>query len=217
MGQVTYTDDVRDALFTAVVGDVLDELGRTRQFLPASIRPLQPHHKVMGRAMPVRIADVFGPNSRPFGRLTEALDQLEPGEVYLAAAGRARCAAWGEILTETSMRRGAVGAVLDSYHRDTAKILKLDWPVFSWGPYAQDAQLRTQVLDYRVPVQIGQVLVHPGDLVFGDIDGVVVVPAEIEAEVIELALQRATAENQVLESIRQGMSSTDAFAHYGIL
>jgi 4-hydroxy-4-methyl-2-oxoglutarate aldolase len=208
---------VREHLYTPVVGDVLDQLGRTHQFLPPAIQPLQRSMVLVGRAMPVLIADVFGPQRSPFGRLTEALDQLGSGEVYLARGGRTECAAWGEIMTATARVRGAAGAVLDAFHRDTTRVLEQDWPVFSRGRFAQDAGVRATVMDYRVPVELGGVLVRPGDLVLGDLDGVVVVPAEIEDEVLERALTKATAENLVRQAIENGMSSTDAFATYGVL
>ncbi len=208
---------VLERLYTPVIGDVLDALGRRHQFLPPQIRGIAPSMKVVGRAMPVLILDVFEPQQRPFGRLTEALDSLTDGEVYLARNGRTECAAWGEILTATARTRGAVGAVIDGYHRDTPRVLSQDWPVFSRGSYAQDAGLRSSVVDYRVPVEIGQVLVRPGDLLVGDVDGVVVIPSDIEGEVIERALVKAAAENVVRQAIEAGMSSTKAFATYGIL
>jgi 4-hydroxy-4-methyl-2-oxoglutarate aldolase len=120
-------------------------------------------------------------------------------------------------MTATARVRGAAGAVLDGFHRDTVRVLEQDWPVFSRGRFAQDAGVRATVLDYRVPAEIGGVLVRPGDLVLGDLDGVVVVPAEIEDEVLERALTKATAENLVRQAIENGMSSTDAFATYGVL
>jgi 4-hydroxy-4-methyl-2-oxoglutarate aldolase len=206
-----------EELYTAVVGDVLDQLGRTHQFLPPAIQPVSPQLRLVGRAMPVLIADVYDGGGQPFGRLTEALDQLGPGEVYLAATGKAQCAAWGEILTATARVRGAAGAVVDAYHRDTPKVLAQQWPVFSRGRYAQDARLRASVLDYRVPVEIAGVRVNPGDLVLGDLDGVVVVPADVEQEVLERALAKARAENTVRREIEAGMSSTEAFATYGVL
>ena len=208
---------VRDRLYTPVVGDVLDQLGRTHQFLPQAIHALRPDVVLVGRAMPVLITDVFEAQRSPFGRLTEALDQLEPGEVYLARNGRAQCAAWGEILTATARARGAAGAVIDGFHRDTIRVLEQDWPVFSRGSFAQDAGIRTSVVDYRVPLEIDGVLVSPSDLIFGDIDGVVVVPKAVEDEVLELALTKAAAENVVRQAIEDGMSSTDAFATYGVL
>jgi len=204
-------------LYTPVVGDILDDLGCTNQFLPQPIQPLREEMKVAGRAMPVLMIDVFGKQKHPFGRLTEALDQLKPGEVYLATGGEMRCAYWGEILTATAKKRGAVGAVINGFHRDTPKVLEQNWPVFSRGRFAQDSAVRTQVTDYRCPIEIGPVRVEPGDLVFGDLDGVVIVPRKVEAEVIERALAKARGEKLVRKEIEAGLSSTAAFKKYGIL
>lgn len=208
---------LRDELYTPVVGDVLDAIGFVHQFLPQPIQPMREEMKLIGRAMPVLMIDVFGPQKQPFGKLTEALDQLQPGEVYLAAGGLMRCAYWGELLTATARTRGAVGAVIDGFHRDTPQVLAQNWPVFSRGRFAQDSAVRTQVADYRCPIEVGGVHVEPGDLVFGDLDGVVVIPKRVEAEVIERALAKARAEKVVRRAIEGGMSSTDAFKTYGIL
>jgi 4-hydroxy-4-methyl-2-oxoglutarate aldolase len=208
---------VRDQLYTAVVGDYLDVLGRTHQFLPPQIHGIATDMRLVGRAMPVLISDVFGPQPKPFGLLTEAMDQLEPGEVYVARNGDLPVAAWGELLTATARHRGAVGAVIDGYHRDTPQILAQDWPVFSRGGYAQDAGVRKIVADFRCTVEIGQVTVHPGDLIFGDRDGVVVVPQDVEDEVLERALAKSQGENEVRKAIEGGMSSTEAFRRFGIL
>jgi regulator of RNase E activity RraA len=214
--EVTF-NRVRAGLHTPVIGDVLDALGRVHQFLPPAIRPLDPAMVLVGRAMPVLIHDVFGPQRRPFGRLTEALDALGSGDVYLARSGRLECAAWGEILTATARGRGAAGAVIDGFHRDTPRVLSQGWPVFSRGSYGQDAGARAYVHDYNVPVEIGQVLVRPGDLVVGDVDGVVIVPHEIESEVLELAFEKVRAEVVTREAIGRGMSSTEAWETYGVL
>src|SRR5215471_16685379 len=170
-------------LYTPVVGDVLDDLGYTHQFLPQAIQPLREEMKLVGRAMPVLMIDVFGKQKQPFGKLTEALDQLQPNEIYLASGGEMRCAYWGEILTATAKKRGATGAVINGFHRDTPKVLEQNWPVFSRGRFAQDSGVRTQVIDYRCPMEVGGVRVAPGDLVFGDLDGVVIAPRKVEPEV----------------------------------
>jgi len=204
-------------LYTPVVGDILDTLGLYHQFLPQPIQPMTLDMKLIGRAMPVLMIDVFGPQAQPFGKLTEALDQLEPGDVYLASGGDMRCAYWGEILTATARTRGAAGAVINGFHRDTPKVLEQDWPVFSRGRFAQDSGVRTKVVDYRCPIEVGPVLVKPGDLVFGDLDGVLVIPAEHEAEVIERAMEKARGEKLVRKEIEAGLSSTAAFEKYGIL
>lgn len=208
---------IKSRLYTPVVGDILDRMGFTHQFMPQAVQPLLPEMKLAGRAMPVLMVDVHGPQKKPFGKLTEALDQLEPGEIYLASGGDMRCAYWGEILTATARSRGAAGAVINGFHRDTPRVLEQDWPVFSRGRFAQDSAVRTQVVDYRCPIEVGQVAVQPGDLVFGDLDGVVIIPRDVEAEVITEALAKAAGENLVRKEIENGMSSTAAFAKYGIL
>ena len=207
---------VRSALYTPVVGDILDNLGFHHCFLPQSVQPLREEMKVIGRAMPVQIADVLGPLKKPFGLLTEALDQLQADEVYVTT-GTLRCASWGELLTATARMRGAVGAVIDGFHRDTPKVLEQNWPVFSRGRFAQDAGVRSSVIDFRCPVEIEGTRVDPGDLIFGDLDGVLVIPKQLEREVISKALEKARGENAVRKAIEAGMSSTAALQEFGIL
>ena len=111
-------------LYTPVVGDILDGLGFTHQFLPQAIQPIREEMRLAGRAMPVLMCDVFGKQKQPFGKLTEALDQLQPGEIYLASGGEMRCAYWGEILTATAKKRGSTGAVINGFHRDTPRVIE---------------------------------------------------------------------------------------------
>jgi 4-hydroxy-4-methyl-2-oxoglutarate aldolase len=208
---------MRKELYTAVVGDILDTLGCEHQFLPPEIRPLDASMTVAGRAMPVLMMDVFGVQEEPFGKMTEALDSLMPDEVYIAAGTTRRCANWGEIMTATALMRKAVGAVVYGYHRDTAQVLAQNFPVFSIGSYAQDSGPRMKVSDFRVPIEIESVLVRPGDIVFGDVDGVLILPRELETAVIAAALEKARAEKAVRTAIEHGMSSTAALKKYGVL
>ncbi len=208
---------VQRELYTPVVGDVLDALGRYHQFLPAAVQPIRENMTVAGRAMPVLMIDVHGPQQKPFGLLTEALDDLRAGEVYLASGGGMRCAYWGELLTATARTRGAAGAVIDGYHRDTPQVLSQNWPVFSRGRFAQDSAVRTQVSNYRCAIEVGGAWVEPGDLVFGDLDGVVIVPKALETDVIMRALEKARGEKVVRRAIEDGMSATAAFKKFGIL
>lgn len=208
---------VKEHLYTPVVGDILDALGCYHQFFPQEVRPLRENMKLVGRAMPVLMIDVFGPQKKPFGLLTEALDQLEEDEIYIATGGTKRCAYWGELLTATARTRKAAGAVVNGWHRDTPQVLEQNWPVFSCGCYAQDSSVRTQVVDFRCPIEIGDVWVNPGDIVFGDIDGVLVIPQKYETEVFKKALEKAAGEKVVRKAIEDGMSATAAFAKFGIL
>jgi len=126
-------------------------------------------------------------------------------------------ASWGEIMTAAAKARGAVGAVVNGYHRDTPQVLEQQFPAFSCGCYAQDSGVRMQVVDFRCALEIGQVSIQPGDLVFGDIDGVLIVPASLVEPVVADSLAKARAEKQVRQDIEQGLSATAAFEKYGIL
>lgn len=219
-------DLARKELFTCVVGDVLDKLGRFHQFLPPQIQPLRQDMVVIGRAMPVLSVDVFAEKlegtanplmAKPFGLMLEALDDLKPGEIYINTGSSPRNALWGELMSTRAIQLGAAGAVLDGYTRDTHGVLRLNFPTFSWGRYGQDSAPRYKVVDFRVPVEIGKVRVNSGDLLFGDIDGVLVIPREIENEVFTLALEKARGEKKVRTAIENGMSACAAFEAYGIM
>ena len=144
----------RKELYTAVVGDVMDKMGLTHQFLPPRVQPLDAEMVTVGRAMTVLEGDCFEVVSatdanavlaKPFGLMLEALDDLKPNEVYVCAGASPRYALWGELMTTRAIRLGAVGAVVDGYSRDTAGILELGFPTFSYGCYAQDQAPRGKV------------------------------------------------------------------------
>ena len=222
---------VRGRLFPAVVGDILDSMGLLHQFLAPAIRPLRPDMVVLGRAMPVlqalwpsgaaapddALAAAPALSRQPFGLMFDALDSLQPNEVYLATGCAPQFAPWGGLMTTRAMHLKAAGAVLDGWSRDTAEVLQAGLPVFSMGGYAQDQGARGKVVDYRVPVQMGAVRVTPGDIVFGDQDGVLVVPRQAEEEAIRRALEKASTENRVRRAIEQGMSTAQAFRDFGVM
>ena len=219
-------DLLRTRFFPAVVGDILDTMGLLKQFLSPSIRPLRSDMVVAGRAMPVLETNCFAasepmgqlPISRqPFGLLFHALDDLKAHEVYLATGCAPRFALWGGLMTTRAMHLKAAGAVLDGYSRDTPEVLQMGLPVFSYGGYAQDQGPRGKVVDYRVAVEINGVRIEPGDIVFGDLDGVLVIPRRAEEEAIRKALEKVGTENKVRDAIRNGMSTVDAFKTFGVM
>ncbi len=200
----------------------MDEIGLVHQFLPPEIRPLDPSVRLVGRAMPVQVADIDdsarGSESlSPFGRMLEALDDLREGEVYVCGGGCPDYALWGELMTTRAQVLGAAGAVLDGYYRDTDGIASLGFPTFGYGSYAQDQRLRGHVVDFRAPIQIGQVLVEPGDIVIGDRDGVCIAPRRHEDAIFVKALEKVRAEKVVQREIEAGMPSQEAFAKYGVM
>jgi regulator of RNase E activity RraA len=208
---------IRAGLYTAVVGDVLDRMGLLVHFLPPRICPIHPSMVVVGRAMPVVAEEVQGTERNPFGKLLEALDSLREGDVYIANGGATPYALWGELMSTRATHLKAAGAVMNGYHRDTNGILAAGFPTFSWGGYACDFAYRARVVDWRVPVSIGGVPVRPGDLVFGDRDGVLVIGGEFVEEAITRAFERVRSEDLVREGFRKGMPAVEAFKKYGAM
>ena len=225
------TDDelfalIQRELFTCVVGDVMDKIDLQHQFLPPQIQPIRGDMVVIGRAMPVLSVDVFAERTsgsanplmnKSFGLMLEALDDLRKNEVYVNTGSSPRNALWGELMSTRARKLGSRGAVLNGYVRDTKTILEMGFPTFAFGSYGQDSAPRYKVVDFRVPVEIGSVRVRPGDILFGDSDGVLVVPADAEAEVFTRALEKARGEKLVRKAIEEGSSAVEAFAKYGVM
>ena len=208
----------RRELFSAVIGDVMDKMGLQHQFLPPKIVPLERSMTVCGRALTVLEADISdGASERPFGLMMDALDDLKTNEVYICTGASPTYALWGEMMSVRAMKCGAAGAVVDGYSRDTRGITSLGFPMFSHGSYAQDQGPRGKVVDFRIPIQLGQVRVSPGDIVFGDVDGVCVVPRIAEQEALARAFEKARKEKVVRKALEAGLSARDAFEKYGIL
>lgn len=222
----TELETLRRELTSAILGDVMDSLGFLHQFLPPEIQPVRENMIVCGRAMTVLEADdqageelqrVNEVLSQPFGLMLRALDELSPDDVYVCSGSSFRYALWGEIMSTAAMNRGAVGAVVNGYCRDTRGILALGFPTFSRGRYAQDQRPRGKVIDFRCRIRFGDTTIAPGDLMFGDCDGVCVVPREIEEETLAKALERARGERNVMQAVRNGMGAREAWDRYGIL
>lgn len=216
----------REMLFTAVIGDIMDQMGFHDQFLPPCIRPIRTDAVVIGRAMPVLESDVpfaewkearSTPVSKPFGLMFEALDDLKPNEVYVCTGSSPSYALWGELMSTRASILGAAGAVVDGYSRDTRAIMSHSFPVFSYGSYGQDQGCRGKVLDFRTPIRVRNVWVRPGDIVFGDIDGVCIIPQKAETEVFRLAMEKVSGEDSVRTALESGMSTVDAFRKFGIM
>jgi len=212
-------NQIRARLFTAVLGDVLDAQGYTQQFLPPHLRAVTEGPILVGRAMTVQEIDIEkGDTAAPFGRMFEALDDLKPGEIYLCTGSRDAYALWGELMSTRAMRLGAVGAVVDGFHRDTAGIRKLGFPVYSTGAYGQDQRPRGQVADFRCPIEFANgTCVAPGDIIVADLDGVLAIPAGALEAVVKAALEKVGAEGAIQNSILAGESTSSVFARTGIM
>ncbi len=209
---------VETQLYTAVVADSLDELGYRDQAMREYVRPLFPHCRFAGWARTISCVDLYYTPADPYALEIEAIDSILPGEVVVVSTGSSiRNAPWGELLSTASRARGARGAVIDGLVRDVTTIEKLGFPVFATGIKPVDSKGRGIVTDYNVPVQCGGVLVRPGDLVFADYDGVIVVPAEVIPEAVRMATDKVTRENHSREELMRGAYLRDVYEKFGVL
>ena len=213
-------ETARARLYTAVLSDVLDELGYRHQVLPPRIRPLDEALVLVGRARTGLYRDVYhlprGHN--PYELEIALVDDLKPGEVAVLACGASgRIAPWGELLTTASLARGANGCLTDGLVRDVRSIRELRFPVFHGGIGPLDSKGRGEVTAIDVPVECAGVTVNPGDLVFGDADGVLAVPQPIVRQALKLALEKVESEDRTRDELRQGALLGEVFKKYGVL
>jgi regulator of RNase E activity RraA len=210
------------ALNAAVLSDTLDSLGLMQQAMKPFMRPLDDALQFFGRArtglyMPVYAQPAAGEN--PYEVEIALVDDLQPGDVVVLACDgpSERIAPWGELLSTACVARGAAGCVTDGLVRDVRQIREMRFPVFCGGIGPLDTKGRARMVERDVPVRCGGVAVHPGELVFGDVDGVVVIPREAEAEVVQRALEKVAGENHSRDALRRGEKLGDVFRRLGIL
>jgi 4-hydroxy-4-methyl-2-oxoglutarate aldolase len=209
---------IAERLYAGVVADLLDELGFREQALDSHIAPLTEGSQIFGRAMTVQAADALAMPDEPYKKELEAVDSLHEGDVLVAAIQASQdCGFWGELLTAAALTKKAAGAVIDGYTRDSAAVAASDFPLFARGTNPLDSKGRTEVVDIGVPVRCGGVRVEPGDFVFGDRDGVLVIPARHVDAVLERALEKTSAESEMRTALRDGMSVVAAYERYGVL
>lgn len=210
----------RAELSAALISDALDSLGHRRQALPPTVRPLDPETVLFGRARTGLYQHVFHvePGENPYELEIALVDDLAPGEVcVLACPGAPDIVPWGELLTNACIGRGAAGCLTDGRIRDSRAVQALGFPVFHSGFSPLDAKGRGKIVAIDVPVEIAGVPVTPGDIVFGDADGVLIVPAGLAEEVFALALAKRGDETKTREELRAGVSLREVFARHGIL
>lgn len=209
-----------DQLFAAVLSDALDAVGVRDQAMRPGIRPLDDSLKMCGRARTGLYAEAgyIAPGVNPYELEIAIVDDLKPGDVAVfACGGSSRIAPWGSLLSTATRQRGAAGCVTDGFVRDTLEIKAMQLPVFHGGIAPLDSKGRGQVVATDVPVLCGGVRVAPGDLVFGDADGLVVIPQAVEAEVLRAAFDKIRGEHHSMRELKAGSYLRDVYAKYGVL
>lgn len=212
--------EIRTRLFASVLSDCLDQVGYRDQALASRIRPLDEALVMVGRARTAAYMEVYQVEAgkNPYALELELVDSLAADEIpVFACSNPARIGPWGELLSTAAAVRGAAGALMDGCVRDVKAIRAMGFAVFHGGIAPLDSKGRGQIMAIDVPIECAGVKVNSGDLVFGDADGVVVVPAAVEDEVLALAFEKVTGERNTLRDLKAGHRITDVFARYGIL
>jgi 4-hydroxy-4-methyl-2-oxoglutarate aldolase len=213
-----YFDHLAENLYAAVISDVLDSVGYRDRALDARITHSAGPEVLVGRAATMLAGEQIEVEGEPYARQVEAIDALKEGEVVVATTHDSpRAAFWGELFSTAALARGARGLILDGLVRDRRKIDEIGFPVFATGARPVDSMGRLTVYAHGVPIRCGGVIVRPGDLVFAEPDGVVVVPSEVEEEVISGALEKVGREDRVREELAGGSSLAEAWARHRVL
>jgi 4-hydroxy-4-methyl-2-oxoglutarate aldolase len=211
-------DQMRQSLFSAVVCDALDAEGLMHQSPRVALRPLTTNGVLVGRCRTTLWADMAHADPRPYELELRAVDACRADDVLIAAAGGSmRSGIWGELLSTAARTAGCVGAIIDGAVRDQRRMRAMGFLVYARGCCIYDSKDRQRVIDFDVPVEIDGVVFAPGDLVFADEDGVVVVPRHVEDAVIRRAWEKVHAEDVVRKAIAGGMKATEAYAKFGVL
>lgn len=211
-------DYLQQELYVSVFSDVLDSLGHREQAMDATIRPIYRDAVVVGRAHTVLSTDVYEMPSDPYSAEIAAIDSLRPNDVLVASTNcSTRTCFWGELLSTTARARGARGVVIDGYVRDVRRIEEMRFPTFSTGMRPVDAAGRSLVVAHGMPVLCGGVVVHPGDIIFGDADGLVVIPRAVEQEAIARAREKVAGEDRARLDLERGDLLRDVYDRYGVL
>ena len=212
-------DMMRESLASAVVSDALDGLGHRRHSPLVGLRPMTVYSRVLvGRCRTTLWADMAHTDPKPYELELVAVDACQPDDVLICAAnGSNRSGVWGELLSTAARNRGCVGAVVDGMVRDVRQMANMDFSVWALGTNLLDSLHRQRVIDVDVPVEIGGIEFRSGDLVIADVDGIVVVPQELEADAIRRAWEKVHAESVTRDAIKAGMLAGEAYRKYGVL
>ncbi len=213
--------EMRERFFCALISDVLDGLGHTAQVLAPHIRPLDESLVMVGRARTMLYADVYAPprdDENHYELEIALVDSLRPGDIAVSACGgTGRIAPWGGLLSTAARMRGAVGAVMDGMVRDIRHVRELGFPVFAGGIAPLDSRGRGKVIEIDVPIECGGVRVMPGDILFGDADGCLVIPQALEDAVVAGARLKLSGENKSQEALLKGRLLADVYDEFGVL
>ena len=192
-------NELQNILYSAVIADVLDETNDKivrNNAMDNMIRPLSSEMKVMGRVFTILAVDAYEQPKEPYKLELEAIDNLKKGDVVVVKSNKIS-GFWGELLTTAAIGHNCRGAIIDGFTRDAKEIIKMGFPTFASGFIPYDSKSRTEVIAYQVPIKSSGVVINPGDIIFADYDGIVVIPKKMEDIVIKKAIQKLNKEKEM--------------------
>lgn len=214
-------DSIRERylrLYTGAIADMLDKGGYRHQVLPHYVTPFTRVNRVAGPAFTGQGYPCASTRNDDTQTRLDMLDSITPGTVSVwACGGGMECAHWGEIMSTAARERGCTGAVIDGGVRDLDFIDEMSYPVFARFKSCASSIGRWDIKEYQVTVKIGETVIHPGDFVFGDIDGVVIVPKDLTQDILAAAENVFERESGMRAELRRGVSIKEAYSKYGSL
>lgn len=212
------SEEVKEKLYSGILCDVLDQMGYRNQALGGDIFPLKEHTVIFGPAFTSIGTEVYSMPPDPLTAQCKVVDQLGEDEVYvLVTRGNYNCAVFGELFATAVKGRKGAGVLLDGYARDMKALNEMDFPLFFRGKNPRTSKGRCEINECQIPVLIDGVTIRPGDYIFGDIDGVVIIPQEVVDEVLQEAMLTIEKENLVRKKLTDGISLQEAYAEVGAI
>lgn len=212
------TEYLKKNLYSGIICDVLDQMGYRHQDLSNEINPLQDDTVIFGAAFTAIGTEVYSMPEDPLTAQCKTVDQLDEGEIYvLVNRGNYNCALFGELFANGILGRKGAGVLLDGYARDIKALKEMEFPIFYRGKSPCTSKGRCEINECQIPIQIDGVTINPGDLIFGDIDGVVVVPKEIAEEVIDRSVETIKKEDEVRDMLKNGSTMIEAYQKNGAI
>ena len=209
---------LKENLYSGVLCDVLDGMGYRNQSIGQRLMPLNDETVIFGSAFTSIATVVYSMPEHPLTAQCKVVDQLGEGEIYvLVTRGEYNCAVFGELFATAVKQRKGAGVLLDGYVRDLKAIKEMNFPLFYAGRNPRTSKGRAEINECQIPVILDGVTIRPGDLIFGDIDGVVIIPKEIADEVFEAALATIKKEDQVREGLINGDSLEKVYGEIGAI
>ena len=211
-------NEIKSKLYCGILSDVLDGMGYRNQALGGGIHGLTDDTVIFGPAFTSIGTQVYSMPENPLIAQTRVVDQLGKGEIYvLVTRGEYNCAVFGELFATAVRQRGGAGVLLDAYARDVRELKQMDFPLFYRGRNPRTSKGRCEINECQIPVIIDGVTIRPGDYIFGDIDGVVIIPKEVVEEVIDESLKTIEKEDEVRRRLQNGSSLQQAYSDIGAI